>query len=225
MEYEIEDYQGAGHFFGAGGGGEPEWQSLAQILTAMPLFLKASGQQNIEGRPIFDPVATNAYLTTASVAAGWSTILVPATLPFGSDWEAGRNQTLAEWQFSNYPYLCNNVLRADVVFNEVIPLIGMGTLAGLVIVTRTWSVPASNGVLIFEQARAQLQRLATRNFTVPVRLAGFRIPPGAQTTPATWTTYASARSRTPVHQQAVTAQVTAWSASPTYGLQANLLVT
>lgn len=62
MKVRWKDYNGSDELLA--GRFKPEWEGLEQVLEAMPLHLKASGQRDIGGKPIFDPVGTNAHIKT-----------------------------------------------------------------------------------------------------------------------------------------------------------------
>jgi len=140
----------------------------------MPLHVKASDQAGLQGNLIFDPVGTNEYIKDVLVGTGWlSTITIPAEYAFlGTDVDFGKHGVLLEAQFSNYPFLLNNVLRSELFFKARVPLTGAPTEA-VVIVTKAHMFPASNSTLYFEQAERQLTALAkNRVFDVPIRLVG-----------------------------------------------------
>jgi hypothetical protein len=60
MQIQTTDFNNAGQIIGAHY--QAEWQEIECVLTRMPLYLKPSDQFGIQGRPIFDPVATNAHI-------------------------------------------------------------------------------------------------------------------------------------------------------------------
>jgi hypothetical protein len=181
--FDQADFNDAGAYFA--GRGAAEWADLEVCIESLPLYLQPSGQRAKVGQPIFDPKATNAYLTNESHGRGWRKVPVPAGLTeFGTDWDAGKHETLAEWQFSNYPFLWNNVIRSEAVFQGMMPI------AALVVVTKSGMLPASNSTLYFEQARAQLNAVTTFGaFDLPIRLVGLRLAPEAEIVPAVWTSY------------------------------------
>jgi hypothetical protein len=168
--FDQADFNDAGAYFA--GRGAAEWADLEVCIESLPLYLQPSGQRAKVGQPIFDPKATNAYLTNESHGRGWRKVPVPAGLTeFGTDWDAGKHETLAEWQFSNYPFLWNNVIRSEAVFKGETRLQGMMPIAALVVVTKSGMLPASNSTLYFEQARAQLNAVTTFGaFDLPIRL-------------------------------------------------------
>jgi hypothetical protein len=194
MNYEFQDFNGADSIFGEIAA--DEWSDLEAILTALPFFLQPSDQAQRIGIPIFDPKATNAYLTVAAASFGWKAIPVPDELTmFGKDWDGGRASVLAEWQFSNYPFLWNNVIRSEAVFKSRVVLKGLQPVNSLVIVTKSGALPASNSTLYYEQACAQLTAVTNYDtFAIPIRVVGLTIPKSDRIS-ATWTEYPSRYAR------------------------------
>ena len=89
---------------------QQEWKTLRRVLEKMPLHLKASDQDKIQGTPIFDPVGTNEHIKSAlGRLPGWrGNIPIPAEYDFlGTDVDFCRGAMLVEIQFSNYPFLLN----------------------------------------------------------------------------------------------------------------------
>jgi hypothetical protein len=204
MEIEIRDFNGAKEYFA--GAGSDRWAEINGVLSALRPQLQASDQAGRVGRPIFDPKGTNARLTEAAAAVGWDKVTVPPELqPFGNDWDAGKGSVLAEWQFSNYPFLWNNIIRSEAVFQSkaVLPPL-TASVDALIIVTKSGSFPASNSTLYFEQANAQIDTVTTLGvFEVPIRLIGLMVPPNATELDADWNVYSGRYAR-----QAVTTQQT-----------------
>ncbi len=170
-----------------------EWQSLLEVLQAMPLHLKASDQAGIQGNAIFDPVGTNEHIATALVARGWrAKIAIPGAFSFlGTDVDFGKRGTVVEAQFSNYPFLLNNVIRSELFFRS-------GTVFDqqpsrlIFLVTKGGMFPASNSTLYYEQGISQLSALAQhRVFSVPIRLIGLFSRLGE--IEANWSVYAASR--------------------------------
>ena len=194
MDYQHTDFNGASNIFGSSA--LAEWQSLHDVLSRLPFCLQPSEQAGKVGEPIFDPKATNANLTSIAAERGWTKIAVPSGLElFGSDWDGGRAAVLAEWQFSNYPFLWNNVIRSEAVFKSKVVLDGLDPIIGLVIVTKTGALPASNSTLYYEQACAQLNAVTEYNtFEIPIRVVGL-FPPDTQSIDAIWTEYPGRYSR------------------------------
>lgn len=191
MQLKFHDFNDAGSLVQVAFG--KQWRELEQVLTAMPLHLKASDQAKIQGKPIFDPVGTNRYIADALVPLGWNEkIDIPGTFKFlGTDVDFGKNGAVVEVQFSNYPFLLNNTLRSELFFRAKTVFHEAAT--GLVfIVTKACMFPCSNSTLYYEQALSQLTALAQHNvFTVPIRLVGLFEKPGR--VQALWTNYSAAR--------------------------------
>lgn len=193
--YEVADFNSADNFFDMEAA--EEWGDLESIISTLIPQLQPSDQSGKIGIPIFDPKATNALLTKKSSAAGWQKVPVPPDLrSFGLDWDAGRSRVLAEWQFSNYPFLWNNIIRSEAVFKSPHYLSHLGGAGALVIVTKSGSWPASNSTLYYEQARAQIETVTQLGvFDIPIRLVGLMIPPDSSTMEADWNTYPGRYSR------------------------------
>jgi hypothetical protein len=207
MRVLHSDFNGADQFF-ATDAGASEWSDVQRILRGMPLYMQASDQRGKKGKPIFDPKATNAHLNRATQECGWAPIPVPDDLTeFGTDWDGGKRSTLAEWQFSNYPFLWNNIIRTEAVFNAKTRLPGLMAIRGLIVVTKCGLFPASNSTLYYEQAKAQLEA-ATRfgAFSIPIRLVGLSISTGP-TSQAIWSIYSGRYARKPESQETVTMRV------------------
>lgn len=200
MLVEYEDFNGAASFFLRKY--TREWTDIFEVLTSMPLHLKASDQAGIQGRAIFDPVGTNAFIKDGLSSRGWSSNrAIPAEFSFlGTDIDYGKRGLLLEAQFSNYPFLLNNVVRSElfsksgVVFDE-------DPVEVVVIVTKAHMFPASNSTLYYEQAVDQLRELAKHDvFDAPIRVVGLK-ERVAQDVNARWTDYHATRySRTVVSQ-------------------------
>lgn len=191
MQIRFQDFNGADAAIAAPY--SQEWMQLHQVLTAIPLHLKASDQAKKQGTPIFDPVGTNQYIANGLTPLGWlSKIPIPAAFNFlGTDVDFGKNGLVVEVQFSNYPFLLNNTLRSELFFRAQTVFHGAPT--GLVvIVTKGGMFPSSNSTLYYEQALNQLTALAQQGvFSVPIRLVGLFESVGP--VQATWTTYTAAR--------------------------------
>lgn len=193
MRFEVEDFAGAHEYFADEGAAE--WHELEDVLDGCTIQLQPSDQAGLDRKPIFDPKATNRELTDRAAEHGWRAIPVPPELQmFGNDWDSGKRRTLAEWQFSNYPFLWNNVIRTQGVYSSDIALRGMDGVDALVVVTKSGRFPSSNSTLYFEQARAQLEAvMGFQTFTLPIRLVGLTVEPGVSIVEASWNTYAGTR--------------------------------
>jgi hypothetical protein len=189
VDFVFDDFNGAAAYYDGAGAGE--WSDLSRIVEGLPISLQASQQAGIGGRPIFDPKATNAFLNAEAARLGWRVIPVPAALKeFGTDWDGGKGGTLAEWQFSNYPFLWNNIIRSEAVYKGKVHLGGLGQIEGLVIVTKGGLFPSSNSTLYYEQAKAQVKAVtALGAFSIPIRLVGLTILQGTPTIDVMWSEY------------------------------------
>lgn len=192
MEIRTTDYNGAAALID--GGFARQWTEFAQVLSAMPLHLKASDQKGIVGRAIFDPVGTNAYFKARLERLGWTANSpIPEIFRFlgtGVDFE--NNGILTEIQFSNYPFLLNNLIRSELFFKSKTAFSGHRTQL-VYIVTKEGPLPASNSTLYYEQAERQLSAMERFHlFTVPIRLVGLFATPGEQVE-IIWTTYTNNR--------------------------------
>jgi hypothetical protein len=202
MEFVQEDFNGADELFG--GPSAAEWADIDAVLRATPIFLQGSDQRSRQGKPIFDPKATNAHLTAQCAIRDWKAIPVPDELTaYGVDWDGGKNTILAEWQFSNYPFLWNNIIRTEAALRNRVNLPHVGVPKGLIVVTKCGMFPASNSTLYYEQALAQIRpAIELGVFATPIRLVGLSILEGAREIQATWSEYGNARyDRAPVVQR------------------------
>ncbi len=146
MQIQFQDFNGATEEIA--GSYQQQWLELEQVLSALPLHLKASDQANIQGRAIFDPVGTNQHIADELVPLGWrQKIVIPEDFKFlGTDVDFGKNGAVVEVQFSNYPFLLNNTLRSELFFRAQTVFHGAPT--GLVIiVTKAGMFPSSNSTL------------------------------------------------------------------------------
>jgi len=155
---------------------QAEWQELQRVLEQMPLHLKASDQAGMQGARIFDVVGTNRHIKNALTrpGLGWgANIQIPAEYRFlGTDVDFCKSGLLVEAQFSNYPFLLNNILRSERFFQSKLQLCGQA-VGAVVIITKGHMFPASNSTLYYEQAVNQLTSLAKiKVFSMPVRLVG-----------------------------------------------------
>ncbi len=202
MQIRTTDFNGAGELLSSAYA--PEWRSVETVISQMPLHLKASDQAGIVGSAIFDPVGTNAFLKRELTEHGWhDTLPIPPQYSFlGTDVDFGRRGVLLEAQFSNYPFLLNNVLRSELFFKGGVRLADGVSPECVVIITKAHMFPASNSTLYHEQALEQVSELARhRVFDVPMRLLGLFEPVNSEVA-AVWTEYGSARySRTVVNRQ------------------------
>ncbi|MFI5684031.1 hypothetical protein [Streptomyces sp. NPDC051636] len=196
MHFEVRDFFGAEEFFEYEG--RQEWGEIEDVISRIDLQLQPSGQEGLNGQAIFDPKATNKILTENAAKYGWSKIAVPEPLrAFGNDWDAGKNSVLAEWQFSNYPFLWNNINRSQVVAGNGWTLAGMNSRPkALIIVTKSGCLPASQSTLYFEQATAQMEAVfSALELDLAIRLVGLKIPANSTRITASWNVYSGRTSR------------------------------
>lgn len=171
-----------------------QWREICALIEGMPLHLKASDQAGLQGQPIFDPVGTNNFLKKGLERFGWnSNIPIPANFRFlGTDVDFGKLGVLVEVQFSNYPFLLNNILRSELFFKSQVNVAGR-ELNILVIITKARMFKASNSTLYYEQAVSQVDALAQHNvFDVPVRIVGL-FETSAPDVAVIWTEYENPR--------------------------------
>ena len=187
-------------------GKDDEWCQMERALRNVPVYVKESDQADRIGSLIFDPVGTNEAIKTALRALGWGTnIQIPrAESVLGTDVDYGINGVLAEGQFSNYPFLLNNVVRTSIFHKKRVVFQHIGHVAASIIVTKVHAFPASNSTLYYEQALGQMQFiLGAEVLNTPTRLAGLTVDIG---TPfdAIFTTYGARRySRTVITQETI----------------------
>ena len=188
MNIKFTDYNDAASIIGN------EWELIEKIISETKLRLKASDQRGLQGTPIFDPVGTNSVLKDKLVEIGWSpNVAIPKSYKFlGTDVDFEKRGIITEVQFSNYPFLLNNLVRTylfsrqNVKFNNVPP-------KALIIITKCKVFPASNSTLYYEQGQKQLNVLASPEvFNLPVRLVGLSEDVGT-TIDCNFTIYSSAR--------------------------------
>ena len=170
-------------------------------------------QAGIQGQAIFDPVGTNACIKDGMVALNWiPNKEIPAEYRFlGTDIDFVKSGVIVEVQFSNYPFLLNNLLRSELFFKAETKFTEHATKL-LVIITKAHMFPSSNSTLYFEQASNQLDALSGKKvFDVPIRLVGLASPiSDADAVPCNWTEYKDPRySRTVVKQEHIKVKISA----------------
>jgi hypothetical protein len=91
---------------------------------------------------------------------------------FGTDVDYFHRGFLVEAQFSNYPFLLNNVIRS-AIFAKSNTSIGGGLVAALGIIAKAHMFPAANSTLYYEQGVGQLTALEEHGFVhLPIRMIG-----------------------------------------------------
>jgi hypothetical protein len=170
-----------------------EWARLERALREMPLHLKSSDQAGKQGSLIFDVKGTNAYIKACLAHSGWQAARIPPEHDFlGIDVDFAKSGVILEVQFSNYPFLLNNLLRSELFFREKVRFDGVPMIC-VVIVVKAGMFPSSNSTLYYEQALRQLNGLASyKLFSVPIRLVGL-FSPIRKGVPANFTTYSADR--------------------------------
>jgi hypothetical protein len=176
MKLELRDFNGADQHFA--GPGREAWSVVQGLLDAMPLYLQASGQRERKGSLIFDPKGTNAHLEAAAGMVGWTKRDLPEDLlEFGVAVDSGHGGHIVERQFSNYPFLWNNLVRTQCLYARRCRLPGMAALETAIIVTNVLEMPSSNSTLYYEQAVRQIGTVVSFGMvTVPIRLVGLTVP-------------------------------------------------
>jgi hypothetical protein len=103
---------------------QPLWSEIEIVFDSMPLYLKGSDQAGKQGKPIFDAVGTNEHLKASLMHKGWhSNVQIPLEFNFlGTDIDFYREGAIIEAQFSNYPFLLNNLLRSELFFKAATQL-------------------------------------------------------------------------------------------------------
>lgn len=106
-----------------------------------------------------------------------------------------------EAQFSNYPFLLNNVVRSEL-FTKANLVLDSNPVDSVIIITKASMFPASNSTLYFEQAVNQLDELNRHHvFDVPMRVVGL-FENISSIVDALWSEYTAARySRTITKQR------------------------
>ena len=197
-----------------------EWKELEHVLSNMHLHLKPSDQRGKKGQPIFDPVGTNGHIKEELRKLGWqANIPIPATFNmWGTDVDYAKRGLIGEAQFSNYPFLLNNLIRSELFYQAKVQFTTQAP-AVTVVVMKAYMLPASNSTLYYEQAANQISSIAPYNvFDVPLRLVGLFEGKNV-VTDVIWTHYAASRySRTVASRVTRRCRVTAGRARCTITL-------
>ena len=171
-----------------------EWREISTVLQNMPLHLKASDQKGKQGTPIFNPVGTNQHIKDQLIAQRWlDAIPLPPELDaLGTGVDFGKRGLLLEVQFSNYPFLLNNLLRSEILYKRHFSIGEVPTRLAL-IVTKAHMFPSSNSSLYYEQAVKQLDLISSFDiFEIPLRIIGLFENYNEQI-PTTWNVYSNSR--------------------------------
>ena len=134
-----------------------EWSVLKGTIEEMPLYLKASDQKGKQGQPVFDNKGVNRHLKALLKREAWhDTIQLGEDLDFlGTDLDFGKRGLILEVQFSNYPFLLNNIIRSEVLFKSHFQFDDI-PVDILLIITKAHLFPAANSTLYYEQAIGQM---------------------------------------------------------------------
>lgn len=201
MLLQSMDFNGADTLFNNSHAGL--WKELEETLSNMPLHLKASDQSGKQGSFIFDPVGTNEAIKSSLASKGWvGNVPLPNDFRFlGTDVDFVKNDLLVEAQFSNYPFLLNNIVRSELLYKAQHGMPAQ-KIKVAIIITKAHMFPASNSTLYYEQAVNQVRELARNSvFDIPVRLVGLFSNIGQAD--AVYTEYSAARYSRTVNNRAV----------------------
>lgn len=200
MLLEFTDFHNATELFS--GPLASAWEQIKSVIMTTHVHLKESDQAGIQGNLIFDPVGTNFAIKQGLERLEWrSNVAIPRAFNFlGTDIDFVKFGLIVEVQFSNYPFLLNNTIRAELLFKSKTRL-DASPIEAMVIITKAHMFPASNSTLYYQQAVNQLSELARHNVVaVPIRLVGLFAPQGR--TEAVFTNYHNPRySRTITEQR------------------------
>ena len=143
------------------------------VIDKIKIHLKGSDQRGKKNTYIFDPKGTNEIIKSELIKKNWTPNLkIPDDFnPLGKDIDFFKDGIIVEVQFSNYPFLLNNVVRSELFFKNSNIL--NKKIECLVIITKVKAFPSSNSTLYFEQASNQLDLLSKNNlFSIPIILIG-----------------------------------------------------
>jgi hypothetical protein len=143
------------------------------VLKKIKIYLTRSDQNGKKSQYIFDPKGTNKEIKQELVNIDWiPNYKIPNNhSSLGKDVDFYKNGVIIEVQFSNYPFLLNNVVRSELFFKNSNIL--NKKIECLVIITKVKAFPSSNSTLYFEQASNQLDLLSKNNlFSIPIILIG-----------------------------------------------------
>src|SRR5579864_819779 len=128
-----------------------EWKELRAFLSKMPLHVQKSDQRGLQETFIFDPKGVNRYFKQHLQPQP-----IPAKYNFmGTAVDHAKGGMIVEAQFSNYPFLLNNVVRSDLFFKSHMCFADKPVRL-LVVIVKAKMFPASQSTLHYEQAKSQL---------------------------------------------------------------------
>ncbi len=146
---------------------------IYDVVQNIKIHLKGSDQKGKKNSYIFDPKGTNEKIKNELIKKNWlPNLKIPNDFnSLGKDIDFFKDGVIVEVQFSNYPYLLNNVLRSELCFKNSNIL--NKKIECLVIITKVKGFPSSNSTLYFEQASDQLDLLSKNDlFSIPIILIG-----------------------------------------------------
>ena len=146
---------------------------IYKIIKDLKVHLKGSDKRGKKNNFIFDPKGTNEEIKKELIKKNWiSNLKIPDNFnPLGKGIDFFKNGIIVEVQFSNYPFLLNNVIRSELFYKN--SKILTKKIECLIIITKVRAFPSSNSTLYFEQAENQLDLLSDNNlFSIPIILLG-----------------------------------------------------
>ena len=170
MKYFKTDFDSANYFEG---NDDSNLKEVDNIIENLDIFLKNSDQRGRQESLIFDPKGTNESLKNLFSEKGWTpNIRIPNKYnSLGKDIDFYKDNILLEVQFSNYPFLLNNIIRSELFYKNSNIL--NKSIECLIIITKVHAFPSSNSTLYYEQAIKQMRLLYQNNlFSIPIRLIG-----------------------------------------------------
>ena len=181
MKYQLSDYNSFEDLLIDKSDNHKIWSDVELAITKMPFHIKESDQKNKIGNSIFDPVGTNEFIKKElNAKQKWipNFKIIDEYRHLGTDVDFVNKGILVEVQFSNYPFLTNNLLRSEIFYkSKLIPF--KKKIEGLIIITKSGNIPASNSTLYYEQAKKLIDSLFIEKiFTIPIRLVGLVVKEG-----------------------------------------------
>ena len=169
-----------------------ETDDVVKILDELDPHFKASDQNRKKLSVIFDPIGTNLAIKEKLLPEWLPNLSIPNEhRHLGKDVDFYKDGSIIEVQFSNYPFLANNLLRSEVFYKSN-KLSFPDKVRSLTIITKSNVLPSSNSTLQYEQAKSHLDSWYENNiFTIPVRLLGVSVE--ETTFEGAWTVYANQR--------------------------------
>ena len=170
-----------------------ETDNVVSILNELDPHFKESDQNKKKSTVIFDPKGTNQAIKEKLLPNWTPNLSIPEECKhLGKDVDFYKGGSIIEVQFSNYPFLANNLLRSEVFYKSK-NLLFPHKVKSLTIVTKSSFFPSSNSALNYEQAKSHLDSWYINNlFTIPVRLLGLTVDKSSFED-GVWTVYGSRR--------------------------------